>query len=184
MRVLIATKDFVAVAFNIQVAEFYATAKMDSESPSRRIKSDFLSSDFDEEEAFRQLRSAGDIEAGEALLRQRLVAGIGNVYKSEVCFACGVHPFQAMCAVSDEGVRCMVRTARKFMLANVTETSGEAIVTYTGFRRTTRRANPADRLWVYGRAGQPCRRCGAPIQSHKQGIDARVTFWCPQCQQL
>jgi endonuclease-8 len=184
MRVLIATEDFIAVAFNIQVAEFYDATEMDAESPSRQIKADFLSEDFDEEEANRQLRSAGEMEAGEALLQQRLVAGIGNVYKSEVCFACRVHPFRRMSAVSDESIRCMVHTARRFLLANVADTSGEAIVTYTGFRRTTRRADPADRLWVYGRAGQPCRRCGTPIESRKQGLDARITFWCPQCQQM
>jgi endonuclease-8 len=184
MRVLIATQDFVAVAFNIQVAEFYPANHMDAESPSRKITADFLSADFKEDEAFRRLRSAGPLEVGDALLRQRLVAGIGNVYKSEVCFACRVHPFEKMNAVSDEAILCMVRTAREFMLANVKDTSGEAIVTYTGFRRTTGRASPADRLWVYGRVGQPCRRCGTRIDSKKQGPDARITFWCPQCQRL
>jgi endonuclease-8 len=182
MRVLIATEDFVAIAFNIQVADFYDAAKIDAKSPSREIKADFLASDFDEKEAFQQMRSAGDMEVGKALLRQTLVAGIGNVYKSEVCFACRVHPFRKMDDVSDEIIGCLVRTARKFLLANVTEPSGEAIVTYTGFRRTTKRANPADRLWVHGRAGNPCRRCGTPIESRKQGLYARVTFWCPQCQ--
>ena len=184
MRVLIGTEDFVAVAFNIQVADFFEATKMDAESPSREIKVDFLFQDFDEEKAFRQLRSAEGLETGDALLRQRLVAGIGNVYKSEVCFACRVHPFQKISTLSDETIRCLVRTARKFMLANVADTSGEAIVTYTGFRRTTRRADPGSRLWVYGRTGQPCRRCGTPIQSRKQGPDARITFWCPQCQSM
>jgi endonuclease VIII len=184
MRVLVTTEDFVAVAFNIQVAEFYTADKLDSESPSRKIKADFLSADFNEEEAFHQLRSAYELEAGEALLRQRLVAGIGNVYKSEVCFACGVNPFTKMSQVSDEQLRCMVKTARKFMLANVTDTSGEGIVTYTGFRRTTGRTNPGDRLWVYGRRGKPCRKCRTPIDSRKQGVDARITFWCPRCQPL
>jgi endonuclease VIII len=184
MRVLVGTEDFVALAFNIQVAEFYKADKLDVESASRKIKADFLSADFNEEEAFLQLRSASELEAGEALLRQRLVAGIGNVYKSEVCFACRVNPFTKMSQVSDEQLRCMVKTARKFMLANVADTSGEAIVTYTGFRRTTGRANPGDRLWVYGRRGKPCRKCGTPIDSRKQGIDARITFWCPRCQPL
>lgn len=184
MRVLIATHDFVAVAFNIQVADFYTAAEIDKKSPSRQIKQHFLSAEFSEDEAFAELRSAGEMEVGEALLRQRLVAGIGNVYKSEVCFACGVNPFAKISHVPDEGLRCMISAARRFMLANVAETSGEAIVTYTGFRRTTGRANPADRLWVYGRNGKPCRKCGRPIRSRKQGTDARVTFWCPQCQPL
>lgn len=184
MRVLIESEDFVAVAFNIQVAEFFPVDKMTSESPSRRIEADFLSADFDEEEAFQRLRAAGDIEVGDALLKQTLVAGVGNVYKSEIAFACGVNPFALMGHVSDEQLRCMARTARKFMQANVAPGAGEAIVTYFGFRRTTGRANPGDRLWVYGREGKPCRRCGAPIRMRKQGPGARVAFWCPQCQPM
>jgi endonuclease-8 len=185
MRVLIGTQDFVAVAFNIQVADFYAAASMDKESPSRKIKQDFLAAGFDEQDAFTRLRSADpQMQVGEALLRQSIVAGIGNVYKSEVAFACRVHPFAVMSMVSNDQLRCMLRTARTFMQANVRDTSGEAIISYTGFRRTTGRANPSDRLWVYGRAGKPCRKCGTPIRSRKQGVDARTTFWCPNCQKL
>ena len=184
MRVLVGTDDFVAVAFNIQVAELYLTEKMDKESPSRKIEADFLAASFDAEEAFQRLRGEPALEAGEALLRQRIVAGMGNVYKSEVCFACGVNPFTKMGSVTDEQLHCLIATARKFIAANVTDASGEGIVTYTGFRRTTGRANPSDRLWVYGRRGKPCRKCGAPIDSRKQGLDARVTFWCPRCQPL
>ena len=68
------------------------------------------------------------------------------------------------------------------MSANVTDASGGQIVTYRGLRRTTARGNPDERLWVYRRTGEPCRRCGSEIQSRKQGPDARTTFWCPQCQ--
>jgi endonuclease-8 len=185
MRVLIATDDFVAVAFNIQVAEFYPAEDLEKKSPSRQIKEDFLAPDFDENDAFLRLRSAPPgMSVGEALLKQTIVAGIGNVYKSEVAFACRVHPFAEMGNVSDKQLRCMITMARKFMQANVTDQSGEGIATYFGFRRTTSRANPADRLWVYGRAGKPCRRCGTRIESRKQGQDARVTFWCPNCQKL
>lgn len=185
MRVLIATDDFVAVALSIQVAEFYRAEELEKESPSRQIREDFLAAGFDEAIAFARLRAApADMSVGEALLKQTIVAGIGNVYKSEVAFACRVHPFAKMGSVTDEQLRCMVATARKFMKANVTESSPEGIVTYFGFRRTTGRANPADRLWVYGRAGKPCRRCGTRIESRKQGADARVTFWCPECQPM
>jgi len=84
--------------------------------------------------------------------------------------------------VNDTELTCVVDTARKFLRANVANGTSAAMVTYTGFRRTTRRANPTDRLWVYGRAGRPCRKCGTPIEMRKQGSAARVTFWCPQCQ--
>ena len=124
----------------------------------------------------------GDLEVGVALLTQSIMAGLGNVFKSEVCFACGVNPFRRINELQAEELACLVETARKFMLANVTETSGDGIVTYTGMRRTTGRANQEERLWVYGRRNEPCRKCGTSIQSRKQGIDARTTFWCPQCQ--
>jgi endonuclease-8 len=147
-----------------------------------RLGQDILAAEFSEEDAVMQIRSLPDLEIAEALLMQSVLAGIGNVYKSEVAFACGVNPFGKVSLLSEEQVLCLVRTARKFLLANVTETSGDSIVTYTGFRRTTGRANPADSLWVYGRAGQACRKCGTPILMQKQGRDARVTFWCPTCQ--
>jgi endonuclease-8 len=79
---------------------------------------------------------------------------------------------------------CLTRKAQEYLRANVTDQSKDGIVTYTGFRRTTRRTDPGARLWVYARRNQPCRRCGAPIQSRKQGEAARVTFWCPRCQPL
>jgi endonuclease-8 len=123
-----------------------------------------------------------DLEIGAALINQSIVAGLGNVFKSEVCFASNVNPFRLVSALSSAELKVLVSHARTFMLANVTQTSGSQIVTYTGMRRTTRRANPSERLWVYGRRGEPCRRCGTAIQTRKQEPDARVTFWCPQCQ--
>jgi endonuclease-8 len=118
------------------------------------------------------------------LLSQSIVAGLGNVYKSEVCFACGIHPFRRIAALTQEDLICLMRTGRKFLLGNVSETSGSQMVTYTGLRRTTGRSNREERLWVYGRHGEPCRKCGTPIESRKQGTDARTTFWCPQCQPM
>ena len=69
-----------------------------------------------------------------------------------------------------------------FLQANVRDGSGEGIVTYSGTRRTTHTAAPGERLWVYRRGGQECRRCGTTIQTRKQGEQARSTYWCPTCQ--
>jgi endonuclease-8 len=68
------------------------------------------------------------------------------------------------------------------MKANVLDGSGDEIVTYSGNRRTTHESNPGERLWVYGRQGQECRRCGVSIMMRKQGEQARSTYWCPECQ--
>ena len=112
------------------------------------------------------------------------MAGIGNVFKSEILFACGVNPFLPVGALSEEQVSRLVTTSRKFLAANVVDGHGDGIVTYTGFRRTTRRADPTERLWVYSRGGEPCRRCATPISFARQGVHARVTYWCPRCQPL
>ncbi len=181
MRVAIHTKDFVAVAFQVPVAQFHTAASL-TRHQSSRLGPDVLAADFDAASAVEQLRAQADLEIGVALLRQSVIAGLGNVFKSEVCFAGRVHPFRLVMSLSDYELQTLVSHARKFMLANVTDAAGDRIVTYAGLRRTTSRANPAERLWVYKRAGEPCRRCGSTIQSAKQGIDARVTFWCPVCQ--
>jgi len=182
MRIVIGTETMEAVAFKVPVAEFHTAASLARREGFNRLGEDVLAADFDEEKARHQLRSAPDLEIGEALLRQSLLAGIGNVYKSEIAFACRVNPFRLVATLTEDEINCLIQTARKFLLANVSETCCDTIVTYTGFRRTTGRANPADRLWVYARAGEPCRHCGTPIRRQKQGPAARVTFWCPNCQ--
>jgi len=72
--------------------------------------------------------------------------------------------------------------ALRYMRANVLDGKGDGIVTYTGLRRTTDRMNSDDRVWVYRRSGQECRRCGTAILMRKQGTQARSTYWCPECQ--
>jgi endonuclease-8 len=182
MRVVIKTPAIWAVAFNVPIAEFHTADTLRRRQGFRSLGQDVLTTKFDSTQSISDLRAHGDMQVGIALLTQSIMAGLGNVYKSEVCFACGVHPFRRIGELKEEELTCLVETARKFVFANVTETSGDGIVTYTGMRRTTGRANQEERLWVYGRRNQPCRQCGTLIQSRKQGIDARTTFWCPQCQ--
>ena len=184
MRVAIYTNEFVAVAFQVPIAEFHSAASLQRHRSVQRLGPDVLGSEFDEAAAMRQLRTEPDLEVGVGLLRQSLIAGMGNVFKSEVCFASRVHPFRLIGSLAETELQSLMRNARTFMHSNVADTSGDQIVTYTGMRRTTGRANPSERLWVYKRAGQPCRRCGSLIVSHKQGLDARVTFWCPNCQPM
>ncbi len=181
MRIVIATADFVAVAFNITVAEWLEQRTLGRHEELKRLGPDLLSEDFDPVEATARLKARPDVEAADVLLNQRVMAGIGNVYKSEVLFACGVNPFTPVRGLTDEQVGCLIATARRFLRANVTEGLA-AMTTYTGFRRTTRRDAPGERLWVYGRAGEPCRKCATPLKLAPQGRDARLTYWCPSCQ--
>ena len=184
MRVAIYTEKFVAVAFLVPIAEFHTADTLRRHRSVTKLGPDILSLEFDEEDAAARIAAHPELEVGVALLSQSIVAGLGNVFKSEVSFASGVNPFRLVGSLRSEELRALVSNARKFMLANVADGSGGQIVTYTGFRRTTGRADQSERLWVYRRRGEPCRRCGTGIQSLKQGLDARVTFWCPQCQPI
>ncbi len=148
----------------------------------RDIGPDPLAVAFDADEAVRRLAARADMEIADALLDQTAIAGIGNVYKSELLFMARTSPFAAVSALPHERLVLLVQLAVKFMRANVGESATSAIVTYTGMRRTTGRADPGARLWVYGRYGQPCRRCGTPVSRQKQGPHARSTYWCTRCQ--
>ena len=179
-------ESFEAVAFNVPVAEFFTARSLERSAAIPKLGPDVLSEGFTLEAGVKALREFGErepeAEVGNALLNQRVMAGLGNVYKSEVAFAAGVHPFRKMRTVSEREREKMVEFAMRYMKANIAAGASEGIVTYTGHRRTTGAMDQGDRLWVYKRAGQECRRCGATIETRKQGAGARVTFWCPECQ--
>ena len=181
MRIVVATADFEAVGFDIPVAEIIRAKDVVKHDELRTLGPDLLGDEFDAPEAARRIRGRSTSEIADVLLNQRVLAGIGNVYKSEVLFACRVNPFATVATLDDVQIQCLVATARKYLRANVTEGLA-AMTTYTGFRRTTGRSNPKERLWVYGRAGEPCRKCGAAIAVRAQGRDARLTYWCKRCQ--
>jgi endonuclease VIII len=181
MRIVIGTETLEAVGFRIPVAEFIDGAKLRRNPALAALGPDLLSDGFDETLALERMKHAGDMAMGDLLLNQRVMAGVGNVYKSEILFACGVNPFVAASAVDDATLAAVVAKARQFLRSNVSDPVAP-MTTYTGFRKTTRRDDPTERLWVYGRARKPCRRCGTPIRMRRQGLHARSTYWCPACQ--
>jgi endonuclease-8 len=144
-----------------------------------------LSSEFDAEAALHRVLAHGDEEIADVLLHQEVLAGVGNVFKSETCFVARLNPFCRVAALGREQLAELIANARKLVAANVLEDSGDGIVTYGGRkRRTTHEADPGASLYVYGRKGEACRRCGDAIRSRLQGPGARVTFWCPSCQPM
>jgi len=183
MRIVIATTAFEAVGFNIPVAEFLEPRALARQEDLRRMGPDLLGETFDAAEAIRRFRERPQLSIADAFLNQRIVAGAGNVYKSEVLFLCAVNPFVPVADVTDAQLAALLSTARRHLQANVIDPTS-AIVTYRGYRRTTGRADPSERLYVYGRAGKPCRKCGTPIELRAQGAHARLTYWCPRCQQV
>ena len=186
MRVAIQTEEWQAIAFNVPVVEFHTLHSLERSSQIPKLGPDLLSEQYTVETGVERLRHFGeehpDAEIAVVLLNQRVLAGLGNVYKSEVAFAAGVNPFRSMRTLTARELETMAEVSQRYMRANVLDGSGDGIVTYSGNRRTTRSANREDRLWVYGRQGQECRRCGAKVMMRKQGEEARSTYWCPECQ--
>jgi endonuclease VIII len=181
MRILIETADWVAVAFNVYSAEFIRADRVERHPMLATLGPDLLG-DFDSARALALIRERDERPVHEVLLDQRVMAGIGNVYKSEILFLSSIHPDTQARALDDDKWGEMMALAQKLLAANVADGASGQIVTYRALRRTTGRLNPADRLWVYSRGGQRCRRCGTRIASRKDGDDARVTYWCPRCQ--
>jgi len=169
-RVVLRTGEWTAVGFALGIVEL--VARDDEESVVGHLGPDLLGPDWDEEEALRRLLAAPQRPVADALLDQRNLAGIGNLYKCELCFLAGVHPRLPVGEVPDLGR--LVRRARAALDANKERVEQ----TLTGDLRRGRQT------WVYRRERQPCRRCGTPIRVDMQGPDQqeRATYWCPVCQ--
>jgi endonuclease VIII len=174
MRIVLETAEWVAVAFNVPVAEFHDSRSLERQEDLLKIGPDFIGEEFDFGEALRRIRAKPDEEIANVLLNQRVVSGIGNEYKSELLFMTRISPFAKVAELTGEQLTDILRTARKVMVANVNKRSGARITTFS--------LNPNEKQYVYGRGGQPCRRCGTPVQYAKQGKDARGTYWCSRCQ--
>ena len=185
MRIVIETDDYQAVGFNVPVAEMLDARSLERDRRIPPAQRDVLNAGFDLDAAVERLLAFAELELGEALLRQKALAGVGNVFKSEICFAAGLNPFRKVAMLTREQAVEVVSIARRQLAANVLDDSGDQIVTYRGRRRrTTHESDPGESLWVYGRSGRPCRRCGEPILSRAQGADVRITYWCPNCQPM
>ena len=182
MRIVIETAAMHAVAFTVPVAEFVTSHELANHDVVAELGPDPLSDHFNAEEAIERMQAHGDVEIADVLLDQTVIAGIGNVYKSEVLFGARVNPFLKVSQLTRDQLGTIVDIATRFMRANVVDSTQAGTVAYSGMRRTTGRANPSEGLWVYGRAGRPCRRCGTLISRRKQGPFVRSTYWCPRCQ--
>jgi endonuclease-8 len=167
----------VAVCFDAPVVELFEARAERLHPALARLGPDLLAAEFDAPEAIRRLRDPERATStiGEALLDQRVVAGIGNIYRSEVLFAEGVCPFVAVADVDDATLQRVVLTARRILRASAGRERGSAA--------GGGRARSGARAWVYGRAGRPCRRCGTLVRSSGLGRELpRAVYWCPACQ--
>jgi endonuclease VIII len=181
-RIAIEVPGAVAVCFDAPTVELYE-ARVEARHPVlASLGPDLLGSGFDgaaEATAVANLHASERPTVAEALLDQRALAGIGNVYKSEVLFIERVDPFAVPAGLDEATFHGLVTTARDLLLANVDQP--RRVTTRPRHPRPGERP-PAANLWVYGRAGRPCLRCGTPIRSRPQGQPPRLTYWCPACQ--
>jgi len=172
VRVVIANDEWQAVGYRLPIVELLRTA--DEPRVVGHLGPDLLGADWDAEEAVRRLRARPDRAIGPALLDQRNLAGIGNLYANEIAFLCGVTPWQP---AQDVDLESAVSHAHRLLDANKTFDAQPT----TGSRRR------GEEHWVYRRTGRPCRRCGTRIREamHAEASSAdqaRVSYWCPGCQ--
>ena len=170
IRLVLANDAWQAIGYQLGVVEVLPT---DQEAQAvGHLGPDLLGPDWDAAEAVRRLLASPQRPAGEALLDQRNLAGVGNIFATEMLFLRGVSPWRPVGEVPD--LRALVELGQRLLDANK-ERAG--IIT-TGVARR------GEGTWVYGRAGRPCRRCGTPIRRAEQGTagEERLRFWCPACQ--
>jgi endonuclease VIII len=161
--IALSAEDAEAVNFGGSTMRIAWEAQLRRDPRLARLGPDLLADDFDPAAAVDRMRAiAPDIELGAALLGQRLVAGIGNIFKSEGCFAAEIDPNRSLTSLADEDLVSALEQTRALMLAAAD---------------TGRQPNR-----VYRKAGRPCPRCGTTILSRAQGDSARTTYWCPSCQ--
>jgi endonuclease-8 len=173
----------IAVCFDAPVVELFEARAEPVHPVLATLGPDLLAPDLDVDATVGRFqdRAQAAREIGEVLLDQRVVAGVGNVYKSEVLFLEGVNPFAATSSLGTAKLRAIVERSRELMLFNVRPGAAAGRVT-TLDPRTGARLAPTQ-LWVYRRAGRPCHRCGSLIKSAPQGREVpRTTYWCPKDQ--
>ena len=169
-RVVLRTEDWSAVGFALGVVE---VVDRDAEDTVvGHLGPDLLGPDWDEDEVLRRLLADPAQPVADALLDQRNLAGIGNMYKSELCFLAVVSPWAPVAQVPD--LLRLVRRARSVLDANKERVE----------QTTTGDLHRGRRMWVYRRDKQPCLRCGTRIEVAMQGEEQeeRATYWCPACQ--
>ncbi|WP_353940675.1 DNA-formamidopyrimidine glycosylase family protein [Streptomyces sp. HUAS MG91] len=179
IRAILANTGFAAVGYRLPVLALIRTE--DEPSVVGHLGPDLLGPDWDPVEAVRRLTADPARPLGDALLDQRNLAGIGNVYKAELCFLARATPWLPVGELPPEVPPRLAATARRLLEANKHRPDR---------RTTTGRATGAapsaprqQRLYVYGREGRPCPRCGSPIRrAEPRGQQDRVSYWCPSCQ--
>ncbi len=170
IRILLRAPDVTAAGIDLGVLEILD--RDHDQDAVAHLGPDLLGEDWDPHVAAANLVADPDRGLAAALLDQRILAGVGNVYANELCFIFGRRPLSTVATLSDP-LRVVIR-AREMLWANRLRRD----------RTTTGNSRSGQQLWVYGRAGQPCRRCGTRVARAEPvgGSQDRISYWCPHCQ--
>jgi len=182
-RLVLAAGERVAVCFNAPTVELLGARDERSHPSLRRLGPDVVAPEAPDPVEVRRrarIRAAASPTIAELLLDQQMVSGIGNVYRSECLFLCGLHPATAVAELRDDQLDDLVATASRLMRVNARATSAPS--RSFGPSSDDRGLPSAGRTWVYRRNGRPCRRCGSPVRRGLLGPQARAVYWCPVCQ--
>jgi len=174
LRFRLETAPWLALCFAAPVIELLSADQIAHHPSLAALGPDALGEEPDLDEVRRRLAAVGDTTIGEALLDQRVMAGVGNVYKNEVLFIHGVDPWTPVAEVDAEMRDALVDTAVQLLRRNVRPGQVRRV--------TTGAAGTGDELHVYGRYRRPCPRCHRPIAVGRQGDHGRLTYWCRSCQ--
>ena len=174
---VIRTDDHEVVQFDGPVLELMTEGRTRFDRRLAALGPDVLGEEFDERKFLARLRQDPTRGMGDALLDQRIAAGVGNVWQVEGCFLARLDPWKRVRDTTDEEALAVIRAIRPLMAKSVDR--GGRITTWD----PPKGAPPWEkRYWVYERTGKPCRECGTKIRERGQGDDNRTTFWCPKCQ--
>ena len=171
-KVVLRVEGVVAPCFSAPLVELLTTREIVRHPALSGLGPDAIADAFDADDVRARLRTRPDFAIGEGLLLQTAIAGVGNVFKSEILFLERVNPFARVGDLSDEVLDRVIAQSRRLLLLN----------RRPGFRQTRAALDPDARIWVYRRTGKPCHECGTPIRVRRQGEDARSTYFCPRCQ--
>ncbi|MCC7365222.1 MAG: Fpg/Nei family DNA glycosylase [Dehalococcoidia bacterium] len=173
-RLVLEVPGAVVVNFSAPVIELIEERALAAYQPIAGLGPNLLDDDFDEDEAFRRFRdpARAPLTIGDVIMDQRVMAGVGNIWKHETLFHCGINPWRTVAELDDDTLRGLIAKARQLLRASVGKPGPDG--------RKPRRPT----MHTYMRASLPCRRCSTILRSSPQGVDIRHTAWCPTCQPL
>ncbi len=173
-RLVLETDDAVIVNFSAPVIELLEERALPHHRPIAGLGPNLTGDSFDAAEALARLRdpSRATITIGDAIMDQKAMAGVGNIWKHETLFHCGINPWLLVRELSDDELRSLIAKAEELLGAAIGRPGA----------RGQKQRYPS--MFVYTRRGQPCRRCFSRIAFNRQGIDIRYTAWCPKCQPI